>query len=179
MNKIPCEYSKKSPHLLPAGFSGVPARSFWKTKRSRKRILAKRNKYAILSAVHTADSFLRKGFYDLAYCGADRCGGRHRADGDGFRRGRRFDAGAAAFVWCGHGVRRIDVHLYCADSFACVEIPPQNGLSVYRIADRRFFTVQRRDDQSDQVAGSAVDRSRLRRVSAGAFPLLSVQYRRS
>ena len=121
MNKIPCEYSKKSPHLLPAGFSGVPARSFWKTKRSRKRILAKRNKYAILSAVHTADSFLRKGFYDLAYCGADRCGGRHRADGDGFRRGRRFDAGAAAFVWCGYGVRPIDVHLYCADGFACVE----------------------------------------------------------
>ena len=61
MNKIPCEYSKKSPHLLPAGFSGVPARGFWKTKRSRKRILAKRNKYAILSAVHTADSFFEEG----------------------------------------------------------------------------------------------------------------------
>ena len=42
----------------------VPARSFWKMKRSRKRILAKRNKYAILSAlsaVHTADSFFEVG----------------------------------------------------------------------------------------------------------------------
>ena len=122
MNKIPCEYSKKSPHLLPAGFSGVPARSFWKTKRSRKRILAKRNKYAKLSAVYTADSFFwRKGSYNTAYCGDDRCGGRHRADGDRLRRSGRFDAGAAAFVWCGYGVRPIDVHLYCADGFACVE----------------------------------------------------------
>ena len=122
MNKIPCEYSKKSPHLLPAGFSGVPARSFWKTKRSRKRILAKRNKYAKLSAVYTADSFVwRKGSYNTAYCGDDRCGGRHRADGDRLRRSSRFDAGAAAFVWCGYSVRPIDVHLYCADGFACVE----------------------------------------------------------
>ena len=59
--------------------------------------------------------------YNTAYCGDDRCGGRHCADGDRLRRSSRFDAGAAAFVWCGYGVRPIDVHLYCADGFACVE----------------------------------------------------------
>lgn len=84
--------------------------------------MAKRNKYAKLSAVYTADSFFwRKGSYNTAYCGDDRCGGRHRADGDRLRRSSRFDAGAAAFVWCGYGVRPINVHLYCADGFACVE----------------------------------------------------------
>ena len=179
MNKIPCEYSKKALICFPP--ASPECRRGASGKRSGQGSVSWQKEINMLYCRRFIPPtvFLRKGFYDLAYCGADRCGGRHRADGDGFRRGRRFDAGAAAFVWCGHGVRLIDVHLYCADSFACVEIPPQNGLSVYRIADRRFFTVQRRDDQSDQVAGSAVDRSRLRRVSAGAFPLLSAQYRRS
>ena len=179
MNKIPCEYSKKSPHLLPAGFSGVPARSFWKTKRSRKRILAKRNKYAKLSAVYTADSFF---------------GGRDRI----IRLIVAMTAAAAGTVQTVTGLGAAVVlmlvlpHLFGVVTASALSMSICIALTAslaWNSAAKRtfdlshcrspFFTVRHRDDQSDKVTGSAVDRSRLRRVSAGAFHLLSVQYRRS
>ena len=179
MNKIPCEYSKKSPHLLPAGFSGVPARSFWKTKRSRKRILAKRNKYAKLSAVYTADSFF---------------GGRDRI----IRLIVAMTAAAAGTLQTVTGLGAAVVlmlvlpHLFGVVTASALSMSICIALTAslaWNSAAKRtfdsspcrspFFTVRHRDDQSDKVTGSAVDRSRLRRVSAGAFPLLSVQYRRS
>ena len=179
MNKIPCEYSKESPHLLPAGFSGVPARSFWKTKRSRKRILAKRNKYAKLSAVYTADSFF---------------GGRDRI----IRLIVAMTAAAAGTVQTVTGLGAAVVlmlvlpHLFGVVTASALSMSICIALTAslaWNSAAKRtfdlshcrppFFTVRHRDDQSDKVTGSAVDRSRLRRVSAGASPLLSVQYRRS
>lgn len=180
MNKIPCEYSKKSPHLLPAGFSGVPARSFWKTKRSRKRILAKRNKYAKLSAVYTADSFFwRKGSYNTAYCGDDRCGGRHRAYGDRLGRSSRFDAGALPHLFGVVTASALSMSICIALTASLAWNSAAKRTFDLSHCRSPFFTVRHRDDQSDKVTGSAVDRSRLRRVSAGAFHLLSAQYRRS